>query len=128
MPELLGIAYALLEAVEALPATSQGAFVVTRDGADLGIVLAEHNRVCWASARGLEHRLRQLLAEHVGRRLDRRTFTTTPGFESALFQHSVESLVALCGHEGTIRWVPRTRPLASPTSFAPTQLLAAVGA
>lgn len=119
MPEaLMAVAHALLSAVESLPADARGAFVVSRTGIERGAVFVEHNRVCWATAHGLERRLRELLS---GR---------APGIAHAeLRQHSVESLAALCGPESdTITWVPRTTPLGAPTSFAPTDLLAAVGA
>src|SRR5262249_34372202 len=128
----------------------RGALVVSAGGADIGAVLVENNRVCWASALGLEHRLRELLQEHSGWRIDDRgmervveisrgrAFLTelgkkglvpTPGIHAALRQHSIESLTAMCGlDDSEVRWVPRDRPLGAPTSFEPTDLLAAIGA
>ncbi|HEY1551948.1 MAG TPA: hypothetical protein VGG28_29180 [Kofleriaceae bacterium] len=118
MPErvaLLAVAHALLGAVDELPLDARGAFVVTSGDDERGAVFVEHNRVCWATAHGLERRLRELLG--------------TGAAPAALRQHSIESLTALCGPDSTeIAWVPRQTPLAAPTSFAPTDLLAAVGA
>jgi hypothetical protein len=118
MPEqLLAIAHALLEAVEALPPSSRGALVVSRENNRRGMVLVEGNRVCWAMAVGLESRLRQLMREHADQ-------------AAALRQHSIESLVALCGAASSesISWTPRAESLAPVATFAPTELLAAVGA
>jgi hypothetical protein len=120
MPDaLLEFAHVLLGEVELLPADAVGAFVVTGDDDDeRGAVFVEHNRVCWATARGLERRLRELLC---GRAID--------DAHAELRQHSIESLVALCGSEAsTITWVPRQTALGATRSFAPTDLLAAVGA
>ncbi len=130
MPEnLLALPNALLEAVDALPSYARGAFIVTRDGVDHGMVIAEHNRVCWATALGLELRLRELMIQHAGRRIDRKQLLAVPGVSRALRQHSVESLTSLCGSdEGTIRWIPRDTPLNAATTFAPVELLASVGA
>jgi hypothetical protein len=146
----MSLPLAVLDAVEALPADARGALVVSSDSADRGAILVEHNRVCWASAIGLEHRLRELLQEHSGWRIDDRgiervvevsrgrAFLTElvakglvpkPGIHAALRQHSIESLIALCGLDAAeIRWVSRERPLGAPTSFEPTDLLAGVGA
>lgn len=130
MPErVLAIANALLDAVECLPPDAVGAFIVTKQGVDKGMLVAEGRRVCWAMATGLEERLKYLMVQHAGTGLDRKTLTMTPGISAALRQHSVESLIALCGpDEGVIRWVPREQPLDATVSWAPTELLAAVGA
>jgi len=130
MPDrVLAIANALLEAVEMLPAEASGAFVVTRAGVDLGMVVAERRRVCWATAVGLEHRLRQLMVLHAGKRVSRDALLATPGIAAALRQHSVESLIELCGPDASvIRWIPRERPLEAPNAYSPTELLAAMGA
>ncbi|HEY0253816.1 MAG TPA: hypothetical protein VGC41_19935 [Kofleriaceae bacterium] len=126
---MLAIANALLDAVECLPPDASGAFVVTKHDVDRGMVVAERNRVCWAMATGLEERLKHLMVQNAGTGLDRRTLTMTPGIAAALRQHSVESLISLCGpDEGMIRWIPRDQPLHAQASFAPTELLAAIGA
>ncbi|MBX3156428.1 MAG: hypothetical protein KF773_10550 [Deltaproteobacteria bacterium] len=118
MPEqLLAMANALLEAVEGLPANARGALVVSQENNRRGMVLVEGNRVCWAMAIGLEARLRQLMKEQADQ-------------VAALRQHSIESLVALCGAAPpeSISWTPRVESLAPVATFAPTELLAAVGA
>lgn len=130
MPErVLAVANALLGAVEQLSIDECGAFVVERAGEDLGMVVAEHGRVAWATAVGLEYRLRQLMVLHAGRRVDRNAILTTPGISAALRQHSIESLIELCGpDQATIRWIPREYHLDAPELFSPTELLAAIGA
>src|SRR5215470_3452692 len=73
MPDaLMALPLAVLDAVDALPAHARGALVVSGAGTNVGAVLVENNRVCWASALGLEHRLRELLQEHSGWRIDDR--------------------------------------------------------
>lgn len=113
---IMAMPHALLENVEALPRAATGALVVSRGGAERGLVLVEQNRVCWVAVPGLEQRLRELLGQHA----DRRT---------ALRQHSIESLTALVADdEPTITWIPRAQPLHAEAPFAPAELLAAVGA
>src|SRR6185369_12821027 len=109
MPDLLTmVPLAILDAVEALPDHERGSLVVSAGGSEVGAVLVEDNRVCWASALGLETRLRELLQEHSGWRIDDkgmervvqvsrgRAFLTEltakglvskPGVEAALRQH-----------------------------------------
>lgn len=130
MPDrVLAVANALLGAVEQLSIDECGAFVVERQGEDLGMVVAEHGRVAWATAVGLEHRLRQLMILHAGKRVDRNAILATPGITAALRQHSIESLIELCGpDQATIRWIPREVPVDAPETFSPTELLAAMGA
>jgi hypothetical protein len=93
------------------------------------MVVAEHGRVAWATAIGLEYRLRQLMVLHAGKRVDRNAILTTPGISAALRQHSIESLIELCGpDQATIRWIPREYHLDTAELFSPTELLAAIGA
>jgi hypothetical protein len=121
MPDkIMAVTHALLQAVDSLPDTANGAFVVTGEGVQRGMVFAEGNRVCWAAATGLRHRLRELLADT----------GDEPARRAALYQHSIESLISLCdgGHGDEIVWVPNAQPLRARTTFATTVLLAAVGA
>jgi hypothetical protein len=152
MPErLLAQTHALLARVDALPPAACGTFVVGDETHTRGMVLVEANRVCWAMAFGLEHRLRELLQLASSLRLDDRELglvfatcrdqgrsfanelvarhlVTPSAMREVLRDHSIESLTSLCGYDDPIAWIARRVPLHAPAGFTPAELLAAVGA
>jgi hypothetical protein len=111
-PSIAGI----LDAVEALAPEASGAFVVaTADRRPFGAVLADGNRLCWATVGGQRQRLRDLLAEG--------------SLRTALKQHTIESLVRLDGCVGTVTWNPHRRSGYQPRfTFGVAEILAGVGA
>jgi hypothetical protein len=126
----------LLAAIDELPASASGAFVIPgaseadRDRRAHSSVLVETSRVCWAQAPGRSARLRDLLRDHAERALDdrelddalarcrdehrplsellsERALVSDDGLRAALKQHTVESLIAQCdGSREPITWVP----------------------
>jgi hypothetical protein len=145
----------LLAAVDDLPPSESGAFVVDGDdhGAVLGSVFVESSRVCWAAATGRSGRLRDLLHFNSARPIDdaelddafaecrvthrplgellaERGLIGDDGLRAALKQHTVESLIAQCdGSDRPLTWVPhRRRGYRASFTFSPIELLAAAGA
>lgn len=144
----------LLAAVDELPPSESGAFVVDGGyGAMRGSVFVEAARVCWATATGRGGRLRYLLRRNSERSLDdaelddafaecrssqralselliERGLVSDDGLRTALKQHTVESLLAQCdGADHPILWVPhRQCGYQARHTFSPIELLAAAGA
>lgn len=110
-----------------------------------GGVFIEEGRVCWAAATGLGRRLSDLLAQHaslrgidldplhaqcvaegktLGRALLEGGMIEPEELESALRQHSAESVVQLCRSDDAPTWIPRLGPGYAPRlTFRPIELL-----
>jgi hypothetical protein len=120
-------AAALLAAVDALPPGARGAFVVAdAAGRQLGALLADGNRVCWAAVAGHGRRLRDLL--HLSGSAGAPDVTSAE-VRAAIRQHTIESLIHLDGGDGSAYWVAHKDGGYRPRwTFGTAELLAAVGA
>lgn len=115
--------------VDGFPVEMTGELVVTQ-GEDRvrGAIFIERGRVCWAAAHGLAPRLTELLIAQsgvdtttmqrlyrecrkdglpLGEQLVARGIVSAEQLRSALAQHTVESIDALCVGEATARFRPR---------------------
>ena len=108
----------LLKGVEALPDGATGALVFTAKDMPQGTVLIEDNRVCWAAASSMEHRLTDILRNQsdppvsaetleqiydecyrdkipLGEALVERGIVTPEGLWRGLRQHTAEAIALL---------------------------------
>lgn len=115
--------------VDGFPVDVTGELVVTQ-GEDRvrGAIFIERGRVCWAAAHGLAPRLTELLIAQsgvdtttmqrlyrecrkdglpLGEQLVARGIVSAEQLRSALAQHTIESIDALCVDEATARFRPR---------------------
>ncbi len=112
---------ALLHHVDALPAEAVGALLIGPAERPCGMILVEHNRICWIAAAGMGARLRDLLHAY-------------DSVADALKHHTVESLLALealhpPAEEWALRWVGRADGGYRPEhTFSTLEVLTAVGA
>jgi hypothetical protein len=111
-----------------------------------GGILVEKGRICWAAARGMQQRLRDLLQAFaadrtvdfdriyercraegrlLGQTLVDEGWITPRELESALRRHSAESLIALCNDDDQLtRWISRGDHGYSPRfTFRPLDVL-----
>ncbi|MAQ19678.1 MAG: hypothetical protein CMN30_33355 [Sandaracinus sp.] len=118
-------------------AGATGALVCEVDGRQLGSVLLERGRVCWAVTRSTRRRLSDLLLERssdltrvqleavyrlcrarsipLGEELVRRGFVSPRQLREALVEHTSEALVHMAeADRATYRWVPHRTPTYSP--------------
>lgn len=126
-------AVTLLLRVEELPDPAVGALCVGVESRVEGTVLVEGGRVCWATARGMQRRLTDLLCAEGGSSVDKakldevfrqcradgrplgealveRKLVSAEGLRTALKQHTVEGIRKLAeGKPGQLRWVPHQR-------------------
>ncbi len=109
---------AAMRAIESLPPSARGAFVVGTRNELIGTILIEANRVCWGAAPGMSGRLRDILRSHcttaggdealeeVYQRCRRDSqplvealadsgLVTPDRLRAALKQHTIESLLAV---------------------------------
>lgn len=145
MAEARVSAFALLAGVDRLAPDARGAFVLEADGGRcVGSLLVEGNRVCWAAAARLRHRLRDLLLSSPAQRLVRsidahevdpaeslhreESLLASAEVAAVVRQHTIESLIALDGARAASSWVPHRRDgYRARFTFGAAQLLAAVG-
>lgn len=142
---------ALVE-VEGLTTAEDGSGLLSFGaGTGNGGILVEKGRICWAVARGMQQRLRDLLGsfaadhgvdiEHIyqrcradgtpfGQTLVDEGFITARELEVALRRHSAESLIALCSDDDSQRsWKSRgTRGYSPRFTFRPVDVLLDVAA
>lgn len=138
--------------LEALPRDVCGALVLSRDGEQVGAVLMEHGRVCWAMAHAMRRRLTDLLCHQttppldeqvvrsvyrecvdnhqpLGETLVRRAIVSETGLRRALRQHNAEAIALLSVPESEAVWTPkRSATYDSRFTFGTTELLVSVGA
>ena len=109
---------ACLKGIDRLPEGATGALVFTSQDAPQGTVLVEDNRVCWAAASNMEHRLTDILRhesfpplpaatfealyeechrDHIplGETLVERGLVTPDGLWRALLRHTAEAVCVL---------------------------------
>lgn len=142
----------ILDRIDHLDEGATGALVYRAGGREIGAILIEKSRICWALSRGLGERLTDLLVERAGAFLDRplleelvtdcrarkqplgealveRGLVSSAGLREALLQHSLEALASLAGTRGQPVFLPHKRDTYDPQfSFSTAEMLAAFGA
>lgn len=137
----------VLRTVEDLGPDASGTLVLGATPVDA--IYLDEGRICWIAARTLKRRLSDLLQAHanipdadIARVLERcRTghqllgetlvaegWLDQAALDSALRQHSAESLLALCREPLAPRWLPQTNGYRPRNSFTPIESLVDVGA
>lgn len=131
--------------------SATGALVFSALEQDLGAILVEKGRVCWAMARGLNARLTDILEHSFNASFDRelvdrmiqecrennqpfgeylvaRGIVTSLGLRSALRQQTVEAIASIAAVGASPRWLPHKNRTYNPDySFSTAELLAALG-
>lgn len=64
LQKVRGRLLAVMREIETLPEGSSGALIVGHDEPPAGMILIEHNRVCWTAALGMSRRLTDILRNH----------------------------------------------------------------
>jgi hypothetical protein len=142
----------LLRGIDGLPRGSTGALVFTSRQSPQGTILIEDNRLCWAAASSMEHRLTHLLRSQtdpplpselfeeiyeecgrqkkpLGETLVARGVVTREGLRTALRQHTAEAIARLSATTRlTLTWASnRTRRYDAQFTFSTAEVLCSVG-
>jgi hypothetical protein len=142
----------LLRGIDGLPSGSTGALVFTSRQSPQGTILIEDNRLCWAAASSMEHRLTHLLRSQtdpplpiglfeeiyeecgrqkrpLGETLVARGVVTRDGLKVALRQHTAEAIARLSAtNRLTLTWASnRTRRYDAQFTFGTAEMLCSVG-
>lgn len=142
----------LLKGIDGLPKGATGALVFTAKNAPQGTVLVEDNRVCWAAASNMEHRLTDILRQQndpplpketfeelydecyrdripLGETLVERGLVTPEGLWRGLRQHTAEALCVLSAPGGnTPVWASnRQRRYDAQFTFSTAELMTCSG-
>ena len=142
----------LLKGIDRLPRGATGALVFASKDAPQGTVLVEENRVCWAAASNMEHRLTEILRHEsdpplpkavfdevyeechrariqLGETLVERGIVTTEGLSHALRRHSAEAICVLASSKALAPvWASnRQRPYDAQHTFSTGELMSCVG-
>lgn len=145
----------ILERIERLPEGSSGALLVGHPGNEIGTVLVDRGKICWAASGGMVSRLTTLLCHQADppitpaqldalyrdcRRsgapllssLVARGVVRPEILQRILRQHSAEAIVVMSTVQGPsppLRWqVRESAPFDSKHAFTPTQILSTIGA
>jgi hypothetical protein len=143
----------LLKGIERLPDGAIGALVFTAKDAPQGTVLVEDNRVCWAAASNMEHRLTHILRHQstsplppesieaiyqeclrdgipLGETLVARGVVTSEGLWRGLRQHTAEAICVLATTSSLAPiWASnRQRRYDAKFTFSTAELLSCAGA
>ncbi len=142
----------LLKGIDRLPRGATGALVFASKDAPQGTVLVEENRVCWAAASNMEHRLTDILRHEsdpplpkalfdavyeechrdripLGETLVERGIVTTEGLSRALRQHTAEAICVLASSKALSPvWASnRQWPYDAEHTFSTGELMSCVG-
>jgi hypothetical protein len=142
----------LLKGIERLPDGATGALVFTAKDAPQGTVLVEENRVCWAAASNMEHRLTHILRQQsesplppeslediyqeclrdgipLGETLVERGIVTPDGLWRGLRQHTAEAICVLATTSNLAPiWASnRQRRYDAQFTFSTSELLSCAG-
>ncbi len=142
----------LLKGIDRLPDGATGALVFTAQDAPQGTVLVENNRVCWAAASNMEHRLTHILRHQsmsplppeeieeiyqeclrdgipLGETLVERGVVTAEGLWRGLRQHSAEAICVLATTSNLApTWTSnRQRRYDAQFTFSTSELLSCAG-
>jgi hypothetical protein len=142
----------LLKGIDRLPRGATGALVFASKDAPQGTVLVEENRVCWAAASNMEHRLTDILRHEtdpplpkaifesvyeechreripLGETLVERGIVTTEGLSHALRRHTAEAICVLASSKALSPvWASnRQRPYDAQHTFSTGELMSCVG-
>lgn len=142
----------LLKGIDRLPDGATGALVFTSQDAPQGTVLVEDNRVCWAAASSMEHRLTDILRHesdpplpaetfeeiyeecHRGRKplgetLVARGLVTPEGLWRGLLRHTAEAICVLASSSSLSPiWASnRRRRYNAEYTFSTPELLSCIG-
>lgn len=143
----------LLKGIERLPDGATGALVFAAKDAPQGTVLVEENRVCWAAASNMEHRLTHILRHQsdsplppeaieeiyqeclrdgipLGETLVERGVVTAEGLWRGLRQHTAEAICVLATTSNLAPiWASnRQRRYDAQFTFSTSELLSCAGA
>ena len=143
----------LLNGIDRLPRGATGALVFASKDAPQGTVLVEENRVCWAAASNMEHRLTDILRHEsdpplpkavfnqiyeechrdripLGETLVERGIVTPEGLSHALRRHTAEAICVLASSKDLAPvWASnRQRPYDAQHTFSTGELMSCVGA
>ncbi len=146
----------LLEQVERLPEDASGALLVGEAGEEVGSILVDRGRICWAASGEMASRLTSLLCQQAEPPISTKALeglyrecreTKTPVLrflvqrgvvkpdilKRVLRQHCAEAIALLSSASGgalpPVRWEPRPeRPFDAEHSFTPLQILTTIGA
>ena len=142
----------LLKGIDRLPEGATGALVFTSKDAPQGTVLVENNRVCWAAASNMEHRLTDILRHEsdpplpsetfdeifvechrdripLGETLVERGLVTPDGLWHGLLKHTAEAICVLAtGSSLSPVWATnRQRRYDAQYTFSTSELLSCAG-
>lgn len=142
----------LLKGIDRLPDGATGALVFTSKDAPQGTVLVEDNRVCWAAASNMEHRLTDILRHEsdpplpaetfeaiydecrrdrspLGETLVERGLVTPEGLWRGLLRHTAEAICVLASSSSLAPvWASnRQRRYDAQYTFSTSELLSCAG-